>query len=402
MAAASPIPAWLVRPFNHAGPRQSPAYATSAFAQQIADIEAGRRDPVLHVGNLDAQRDITDVRDTVRAYHAIVCSGQARRPYNVCSGRAHTMRRLLDILLSLARVRVRVEIDPARLRPSDNPVILGSHARLTADTGWTPVIPIEQTLADLLEHWRRSHGRMMRPRRASTLRDDAAGRAHGDGRVRPPAAVDPMVAGGRAGRGGARLQPVRAAAPAREPLPARRERARGPRDHLVSARGAAAARDVPAPARHRRRRVGDSRHRRRHRDARRPRDRRAAVAVEPREDAERQRGVRDRRRGGRRLPRLVVPAGRDPSARVRLHDGRPDPRGARGRARRNAAGQARRQPVGRRDGRRGDGGGVVRGAGPSARRDRPRGIPAAGGARRSILWSRRPATGPTRCRRRAP
>jgi GDP-4-dehydro-6-deoxy-D-mannose reductase len=155
-AEASPIPAWLVRPFNHAGPRQSPAYATSAFAQQIAEIEAGRREPVLHVGNLDAQRDITDVRDTVRAYHAIAGSGHARRPYNVCSGRAHTMRRLLDILLSLARVRVRVEVDPARLRPSDNPVILGSHARLTADTGWTPVIPIEQTLADLLEHWRRT------------------------------------------------------------------------------------------------------------------------------------------------------------------------------------------------------------------------------------------------------
>jgi len=156
MAAASPIPAWLVRPFNHAGPRQSPAYATSAFAQQIAAIEAGRREPVLHVGNLDAQRDITDVRDTVRAYHAIAGSGQLSRPYNVCSGQTHTMRRLLDILLSLAQVRVRVEIDPARLRPSDNPVILGSHARLTADTGWTPVIPIEQTLADLLEHWRRA------------------------------------------------------------------------------------------------------------------------------------------------------------------------------------------------------------------------------------------------------
>lgn len=156
MAAASPIPAWLVRPFNHAGPRQLPAYATSAFAQQIAEIEVGRREPVLHVGNLDAQRDITDVRDTVRAYHAIAGSGQPSRPYNVCSGQTHTMRRLLDILLSLAQVRVRVEIDPARLRPSDNPVILGSHARLTADTGWTPVIPIEQTLADLLEHWRRA------------------------------------------------------------------------------------------------------------------------------------------------------------------------------------------------------------------------------------------------------
>jgi len=155
-AAAAPLPVWLVRPFNHAGPRQSPSYASSAFAQQIAEIEAGRREPVLRVGNLDAQRDITDVRDTVRAYQALVETGHPRRPYNVCSGRAYSMRALLDILLSFARVRVRVEVDPARLRPSDNPLVLGRHDRLTADTGWTPVIPIEQTLADLLDHWRRA------------------------------------------------------------------------------------------------------------------------------------------------------------------------------------------------------------------------------------------------------
>lgn len=153
-AAAATVPVLLVRPFNHAGPRQSPSYSTSAFAQQIADIEAGRREPVLLVGNLDARRDITDVRDTVRAYEALAERGHPGVPYNVCSGRAHTIRSLLDILLSFARVRVRVEVDPARLRPSDNPVILGSHARVTRDTGWTPVIPIEQTLSDLLEHWR--------------------------------------------------------------------------------------------------------------------------------------------------------------------------------------------------------------------------------------------------------
>jgi GDP-4-dehydro-6-deoxy-D-mannose reductase len=156
VAAAAASPAWLVRPFNHAGPRQSPSFATSAFAQQIADIETGRREPVIHVGNLDAQRDVTDVRDTVRAYQALAESGHPRRPYNVCSGRAYSMRALLDILLSLARVRVHVEVDPARLRPSDNPLVLGSHDRLTADTGWTPVIPIEQTLADLLDYWRRA------------------------------------------------------------------------------------------------------------------------------------------------------------------------------------------------------------------------------------------------------
>jgi len=153
-AAASGLPVLLTRPFNHAGPRQAPSYATSAFAQQIALIEAGRAEPVLRVGNLDARRDITDVRDTVRAYHALAERGVPLRPYNVCSGRVHSMRELLDILLSLARVRVRVDVDPERLRPSDNPIIAGNHDRLTADTGWQPEIPIERTLSDLLEYWR--------------------------------------------------------------------------------------------------------------------------------------------------------------------------------------------------------------------------------------------------------
>jgi GDP-4-dehydro-6-deoxy-D-mannose reductase len=154
VAAESGLPTLLVRPFNHAGPRQLPSFATSAFAQQIAEIESGRRDAVLHVGNLDARRDITDVRDMVRAYEALAEHGRPGVPYNVCSGSAHSMRALLDILLSLSTVRVRIDVDPSRLRPSDNPVILGSHARLTADTGWTPQIPIEQTLADLLDDWR--------------------------------------------------------------------------------------------------------------------------------------------------------------------------------------------------------------------------------------------------------
>jgi GDP-4-dehydro-6-deoxy-D-mannose reductase len=153
-AAASGLPVLLTRPFNHAGPRQAPTFATSAFAQQIARIEAGRAEPVLRVGNLEARRDVTDVRDTVRAYHALVERGVPGRAYNVCSGQAHSMRELLDLLLARARVRVRIEVDPERLRPSDNPVILGSHARLTADTGWTPAIPIEQTMADLLDYWR--------------------------------------------------------------------------------------------------------------------------------------------------------------------------------------------------------------------------------------------------------
>lgn len=153
-AAESPLPVLLARPFNHAGPRQDPSYVTSAFAKQLAEIEAGVTDPTLRVGNLDARRDLTDVRDTVRAYRALAERGQPHRPYNVCSGRAYRIRDLLDILLSLARVRVRVEVDRARLRPSDNPVVLGSPARISQETGWQPTIAIEQTLSDLLAFWR--------------------------------------------------------------------------------------------------------------------------------------------------------------------------------------------------------------------------------------------------------
>jgi GDP-4-dehydro-6-deoxy-D-mannose reductase len=153
-ALASGLPVIVARSFNHAGPRQSPAYVSSAFAQQIAQIEAGRSAPVLRVGNLESERDITDVRDTVRAYQALAERGTPLRPYNVCSGRAYRMRDLLDILVSKARVRVTIEVDRARLRASDNPIVLGSHARLTADTGWQPEIPIEKTLADLLDYWR--------------------------------------------------------------------------------------------------------------------------------------------------------------------------------------------------------------------------------------------------------
>lgn len=144
----------IARPFNHAGPRQSIAYVTSSFARQIAEAEAGERPPVLRVGNLDARRDITDVRDTVRAYTRLLERGRPRTPYNVCRGEAYRVGDLLDILLRRARVPIVVEADPARLRPSDSPVVLGSAARIRAETGWESRIPIEQTLDDLLAYWR--------------------------------------------------------------------------------------------------------------------------------------------------------------------------------------------------------------------------------------------------------
>lgn len=154
MRAATASRVIVVRPFNHAGPRQSASYVTSSFARQIAEAEAGLRPPVLRVGNLDARRDITDVRDTVRAYHLLVQRRADGGPYNVCSGRAYPVRELMEALVAQARVGIHVEPDPARLRPNDNPVVVGSAARLQRDTGWTPEIPIDRTLADLLAYWR--------------------------------------------------------------------------------------------------------------------------------------------------------------------------------------------------------------------------------------------------------
>ena len=144
----------LARSFNHAGPRQSDEYATSSHARQIAEVEAGLRSAV-RVGNLDSQRDITDVRDVVRAYRRLARDGQVRRPYNVCSGRAYRIGDLLDRLISLARIKVPVERDELRMRPSDNPVVKGDGSRIARELGWTPAIPIEQTLHDLLEYWRK-------------------------------------------------------------------------------------------------------------------------------------------------------------------------------------------------------------------------------------------------------
>ena len=144
----------IARAFNHFGPRQDPHFVASGFARRIADIEKGRWAPEISVGNLDARRDLTDVRDTVRAYQLILERGTPGRPYNVCSGRAITIRELLDRLIARARVPVTVKPDPARYRPNDTPLLLGDPGRLRDELGWTPEIPLEQTLDDLLEYWR--------------------------------------------------------------------------------------------------------------------------------------------------------------------------------------------------------------------------------------------------------
>ncbi|HET7224172.1 MAG TPA: GDP-mannose 4,6-dehydratase [Candidatus Eisenbacteria bacterium] len=142
------------RGFNHEGPRRGPVFVASDFAKQIADIERGRKPPVLSVGNLEARRDFTDVRDMVRAYFLALDKGAPGEVYNICSGRAYAIREVLDMLLGMTKVRIEVRQDPARLRPSDVPVLLGDYSRFHAATGWQPTIPFEQTLRDMLDYWR--------------------------------------------------------------------------------------------------------------------------------------------------------------------------------------------------------------------------------------------------------
>jgi GDP-4-dehydro-6-deoxy-D-mannose reductase len=144
----------IARAFNHVGPRQNSYFAASGFARRIADIEAGRWEDEIAVGNLNARRDLTDVRDTIRAYQLILEHGQSGRAYNVCSGHAISIGDLLDMLLARARVPIRVRVDTVRYRPHDIPVLVGDHTRISTELGWQPQIPLERTLDDLLEFWR--------------------------------------------------------------------------------------------------------------------------------------------------------------------------------------------------------------------------------------------------------
>lgn len=155
------IPTLRVRSFNHIGPGQADDFVASTLARQIAEIEIGERPPVVIVGNLDAQRDFTDVRDVMRAYWLVITKGEAGQVYNVGSGQARPVRWLLETLLTLTSVQVEVKIDPTRLRPSDVPMSVCDNRRLVEATGWQPQVDLRQSLQDLLDGWRkevRTHG----------------------------------------------------------------------------------------------------------------------------------------------------------------------------------------------------------------------------------------------------
>lgn len=148
------LPIMRARPFNHFGPGQSERFVASAFSSQIARIEAGLQEPVLHVGNLSAKRDFTDVRDIVRAYQLILEKGESGAVYNIASGKSYSIQYLLDTLLTHTQATIDVQVDPERLRPVDVPEVRGDCSRLHQATGWQPEIPFEQTLQDVLDECR--------------------------------------------------------------------------------------------------------------------------------------------------------------------------------------------------------------------------------------------------------
>jgi GDP-4-dehydro-6-deoxy-D-mannose reductase len=144
----------VARPFNHVGARQSPAFIAASVARQLSMVEAGRAEPQLRVGNLEAERDLTDVRDTVRAYQAMAVRGRSGAAYNVCRGEGLRMKTLVQALVDRTKIPVEIVIDPARFRPVDVPRLVGDNARLRRETGWAPLIPLDRTLDDLLDYWR--------------------------------------------------------------------------------------------------------------------------------------------------------------------------------------------------------------------------------------------------------
>ncbi len=142
------------RPFGHTGPGQTPRFVIPAWAQQVAEIETGRVEPVLKVGNLDVTRDLSDVRDIVAGYVALLERGRSGEAYNLCRGEGVKLSDVVRTLAARARVEVRVEVDPARLRPADVPYLVGDPTRVREHCGWSAAIPFERTLGDVLDEWR--------------------------------------------------------------------------------------------------------------------------------------------------------------------------------------------------------------------------------------------------------
>ncbi len=146
----------ITRAFNHEGPRRGDVFSTSNFAKQVAETEKGLKDPVISVGNLDANRDFTDVRDVVRAYALAVEKCDYGEVYDICSGKTWKIGDMLQLLLSMTDKKIEIKKDPERMRPSDVQVLLGDCTKFMNKTGWKPQIHFGQTMKDLLDYWRKS------------------------------------------------------------------------------------------------------------------------------------------------------------------------------------------------------------------------------------------------------
>jgi GDP-4-dehydro-6-deoxy-D-mannose reductase len=142
------------RSFNHTGPRQADVFVTSNFARQIVEIERGGQEPVIRVGNLEAKRDFTDIRDVVNAYALAIEHCDPGEVYNIGQDKAYSIKQVLEMLLGMSKQDIGVKEDPARMRPSDVPVMLCDSTRFRKKTGWQPQIQFNQTLSDLLNYWR--------------------------------------------------------------------------------------------------------------------------------------------------------------------------------------------------------------------------------------------------------
>ena len=142
------------RGFNHTGPRRGEVFICSNFAKQIIEIEKKKREPIIYVGNLEAKRDFTDVRDMARAYWLSLEKGEEGEVYNLGTGKTYSIQEILDMLLAISKADVKIEIDPDRLRPSDVPILLSDSSKFRQLTGWEPQIPFSQSLQDLLDYWR--------------------------------------------------------------------------------------------------------------------------------------------------------------------------------------------------------------------------------------------------------
>jgi len=145
----------ITRAFNHTGPRRGESFVTSNFSKQIAEIEKGIKKPEISVGNLEAKRDFTDVRDIVKGYWLAINKCEYGEVYNLCSGKARSIKDVLDLLISLSKVKkIKIVQDPSRMRPSDVPILQGDFTKFHERTGWKPEIPFEKTMKDLLDYWR--------------------------------------------------------------------------------------------------------------------------------------------------------------------------------------------------------------------------------------------------------